>query len=139
MNDPATIRNSQQWLVGIRAGRRAIDLQKTITINAPLERVYSMWTNYENFPFFMSRVREVRELGDGRSRWVAEGPANARVEWDAVITQNIPNRVIAWKTEPGAVVGHAGIVHFEPEHHGTPQTRHRDNSTANARRVPPML
>ena len=106
-------------LLGIRAGRRAIDLQKTISIAAPVERVYSTWTNYGNFPFFMSHVREVRDLGNGRSHWVVRGPANTTVEWDAVITQNIPNRIIAWKTEPGALVGHAGIVHFEPQDSGT--------------------
>ena len=102
-------------LLGIRSGRRAVDLQKTIRIAAPVERVYSMWTNYENFPFFMSRVREVRDLGNGRSHWVVNGPANATVEWDAIVTQNIPNKLIAWKTEPGASVQHAGIVHFDSE------------------------
>jgi uncharacterized membrane protein len=102
-------------LLGIGSGRRSIDLQKTITINAPLERVYSAWRDYENFPFFMSRVREVHDLGDGRSHWIVNGPANTKVEWDAVITQNVPNQVIAWKTEPGALVGHAGVVRFDGE------------------------
>jgi uncharacterized membrane protein len=106
-------------LVGIRAGRRAVDLQKTIHISAPIERVYSMWNRYENFPFFMSGVHDVRDLGRGRSHWVVSGPAKATVEWDAVITQNIPNRVLAWKTEPGALVANAGIVRFDPEGNGT--------------------
>jgi uncharacterized membrane protein len=106
-------------LVGIGAGRRAVDLQKTIHINAPVERVYSMWSLYENFPFFMSGVRDVRDLGRGRSHWVVSGPANTTAEWDAVITQNVPNRVIAWKTEPGALVANAGIVRFDPERNGT--------------------
>jgi len=102
-------------ILGIRAGRRAVDLQKTITIAAPIERVYSLWTNFENFPFFMSRVREVRDFGDGRSHWIVRGPGNTTVEWGAVITENVPNRILAWKTEPGALVAHAGIVHFEAE------------------------
>ena len=106
-------------LVGIHAGRRAVDLQKTIHINASVERVYSMWNRYENFPFFMSGVRDVRDLGHGRSHWVVTGPANTTVEWVAEITQNVPNRVIAWKTGPGALVGNAGIVRFDPEGNGT--------------------
>ncbi len=53
-------------------------------------------------------------MGDGRSHWVIAGPAGVPVEWDAVITRLIPNKVLAWKTIPGSVVEHAGILHFEP-------------------------
>lgn len=106
-------------LTGITAGRRAVDIQKTMRINAPLERVFSLWTNYENFPFFMSRVKEVRDIGNDRSHWIIRGPAGIKLQWDAVITQFVPNKVIAWKTEPGALVEHAGIVNFEPAGTGT--------------------
>src|SRR5690606_32207958 len=61
-------------LTGIGAGRRAVDVQKTIQINAPVEEVFNFWDNYQNFPHFMSNVREVRDLGDNRSRWVVAGP-----------------------------------------------------------------
>jgi uncharacterized membrane protein len=106
-------------LMGIRAGRRAVNLEKTINIAAPLERVYSLWTNCENFPFFMSRVLEVRDLGNGRSHWVVRGPGKTTVEWNAVITENVPNRVIAWESEPGALVAHTGTVHFEANGNAT--------------------
>jgi uncharacterized membrane protein len=96
-------------------GNWEIDLQKTILIAAPVARVYSTWANYENFPFFLSRVREVRDMGNGRSHWVVKGPAGTTVEWQAVITENIPNSVIAWKTEPGALVKHQGDVRFDAE------------------------
>ena len=72
----------------------------------------------EYFPYFLSHVREVRDLGGGRSHWVVDGPAGARIEWDAVLTQFIPNEVIAWRSETGAVVQHAGIVRFEPDAEG---------------------
>lgn len=42
-------------VVGFKSGRRAVDIQKTIKIAAPIERVYSLWTEYEHFPLFMSR------------------------------------------------------------------------------------
>ncbi|MBI4471723.1 MAG: SRPBCC family protein [Acidobacteria bacterium] len=102
-------------LLGIRSGRRAVDVQKTIRINAPVERVFDMWTKYENFPLFMSRVREVRDLGNGRSHWVVMGPAKTRIEWDAVVTQHVANRILAWKSEPGALAQNAGIIHFDQE------------------------
>jgi uncharacterized membrane protein len=108
-------------LLGVRAGRRAIDIQKTININAPVERVFKLWADYKNFPRFMSNVREVKDLGDGRSHWIVAGPAGVPVEWDAVINSYTPNEVLAWKTESSSIVQHAGIMHFQP---------HPDGSTA---------
>jgi uncharacterized membrane protein len=102
-------------LLGWKAGRRAVDIQKTITIDAPAERVFDIWSKFENFPFFMSRVREVRDLGNGRSHWVALGQANTRIEWDATITQYVPNKILAWKTDPGVPVPNAGIIHFDEQ------------------------
>jgi len=66
----------------------------------------------------MSHVREVRDLGDGRSHWVVDGPAGIRLGGNAVITQYIPDEVFAWKSEPGATVQHAGIIRFEPMRDG---------------------
>ncbi len=105
-------------VVGIGAGRRAVDVQKTMVIDAPVVRVFEVWSAYENFPRFMSNVREVRDLGDGRSHWTVSGPAGTAVGWDAVITERVPNQVLAWKTIPGAPVEHAGIVRFAPEGDG---------------------
>ena len=106
-------------LLGVGVGRRAIDIQKTINLNAPVERVFALWADYKNFPRFMSNVREVKDLGDGRSHWIVAGPAGVPVEWDAVITSYTPNEVLAWKTEPSSIVQHAGIIHFQPNPDGS--------------------
>jgi uncharacterized membrane protein len=102
-------------LVGIKADSQTISLQKTIKIYAPIERVYSLWARFENFPMFMSRIREVRDLGHARSHWVANGPLGLPLEWDALITENIPNKLIAWRSEPGSLVQHSGVVRFDSE------------------------
>lgn len=103
-------------LAGFGAGRRAVDLQKTITISAPVSTVFDFWSNFENFPRFMTHVREVRTANiEGQSHWTVVGPANIPIEFDAVITEFVPNEVIAWKTVEGAPVAHAGIVRFEPD------------------------
>jgi uncharacterized membrane protein len=94
-------------------GRRGIELQKTIQIAAPREMIYDLWTDCENFPRFMSHVEEVRELDDGRTHWVVRGPAGSHFEWDTVVTRAIRPEVVSWRTEPGAVVQHAGSVRFE--------------------------
>jgi uncharacterized membrane protein len=101
-------------ILGIGGGRRAIDFQKTININAPVERVFEFWRNPHNFPHFMTNVREVRDLGNGRSQWTVAGPAGLSVKWNAALTEFIPNKVIAWKSEPGSAIANAGIVRFDP-------------------------
>lgn len=99
-------------LFGIGAGRRAIELHKSIVINAPLSTVFEFWARFENFPKFMSHLKEVRPHGD-RSQWIAYGPAGSTFEWHAVVTAFERNNLLAWRSEPGGSVQTAGIVRFE--------------------------
>ncbi len=41
-----------------------------VKLDAPVDRVYAFWSTYENYPLFMANVREVQDLGGGRSRWL---------------------------------------------------------------------
>ena len=99
-------------LLGTNAGRRAIDIQKTIVVRAPIEQVWELWSNFEHFPRFMSHLREVRRVSTNRSHWVAAGPAGVPVEWDAVITEWEPREAIAWKSVEESTVKTAGRVRF---------------------------
>jgi uncharacterized membrane protein len=100
-------------------GRRAIDIQKTIHVAAPVEEVYRLWRNQQNFPRFMSHVKNVEPAGEGRYRWTVSGPGGLPVSWNAIVTREIPNRLLAWKSEPGSIVGSAGIVRFDRDAYGT--------------------
>ena len=108
-------------MVGIDSGRRAVDIQKTINVDASPEEVYEYWSNFENFPKFMAHLRKVEDKGDGRSHWVAAGPAGTEFSWDAVVTERVPGRMIAWRSLPGAQVQNAGMVHFSPNRRGGTQ------------------
>jgi len=99
--------------------REPIILNKTIHVDATPERVYELWSNYENFPRFMSNVQEVRDLGNGRSHWVVKGPVGSVVEWDARLTDSRRGEVIAWQSESDADVQNSGQVRFEPDGTGT--------------------
>jgi uncharacterized membrane protein len=94
--------------------RHTIDVHKSIRVHAPVERVFQTLESYESFPSFMRNVRSVRDHGDGRSHWVVAGPAGISVEWDAVTTRHEPNRVLAWRTVPHAIVDHEGTIRLEP-------------------------
>jgi uncharacterized membrane protein len=99
--------------------RRTVDIQKTIHIEAPPEQVFAFWSNYENFPLFMSNVREVRDLGGGRSHWLVSGPARVPIEWNAMRTEMAVNERIAWRSEPGSMLENAGVIRFLPDGAGT--------------------
>jgi uncharacterized membrane protein len=99
--------------------RRTVDIQKTLFVGAPVDRVYDFWTDYENFPLFMSSVREVQDLGGGRSHWVVSGPGGVPIEWDSVLTEQVPGESIAWRSRPGSMLENAGAVRFTPDGAGT--------------------
>jgi uncharacterized membrane protein len=103
---------------GLRGGR-GINVQKTINIQAPVERVYEIWSHPENFPHFMSRVRQVTDLGDGRYHWTVVGPAGIPCSWTGAITKQAPNALLEFTSEPGSVVEQHGVVRFEPKNGGT--------------------
>jgi uncharacterized membrane protein len=91
-------------------GRR---VTQTITINRTPEELYGFWRKLDNLPRVMRYLESVRPLGDNRSHWVARGPAGADVQWDAEITEDRPNELIAWCSLPGADVDSAGQVRFQ--------------------------
>jgi uncharacterized membrane protein len=100
-------------LTGIGAGRGAVTIHKIINVAAPVEQVFTFWSEYQNFPRFMSNVRDVKETGEKESRWTVAGPGGVTVEWNATVTEYVSNRSIGWKTTPESRVQHEGIVRFE--------------------------
>lgn len=90
-----------------------IRVERAITINRPVEEVYSFWRNLENLPIFMKNLKSVTERS-GQSHWVAEAPLGGAVEWDALIEEELPNQKIAWRSIPGSQIENAGVVMFQP-------------------------
>jgi uncharacterized membrane protein len=63
----------------------------------------------------MTHLESVRVLDEKRSRWTVKAPSitGGQVEWEAEIVRDEPNKLIAWKSLPGADVDNAGQVTFE--------------------------
>lgn len=102
-------------LLGAQPGHRGFCIHKTVHIAAPVDAVYDFWSNYENFPHFMTHLREVRETSPGCSHWVARGPAGITAEWDAEITELVPKELLAWKSVAGSPMEMEGRIRFEPD------------------------
>jgi uncharacterized membrane protein len=97
-----------------RNGHRAsgIHVKRSITVARPREEVYSFWHDFQNLPRFMKHLESVTEMGNGRSHWKAKAPAGSSVEWDAEITADQPNELIAWRSLGNADVSNSGMVRF---------------------------
>ncbi len=79
-------------LLGLTGPDHGIVVRKTIHVEAPVEKVFAFWTDYQNFPLFMHNVRLVE------------------VE---------PNAFVRWRSVFGSAVKHEGFVRFEPSDGGT--------------------
>jgi uncharacterized membrane protein len=99
--------------------RKAIKVERTITIRKPAREIYDFWRDFSNLPRVLDHLESVTDEGNGRSHWVAKGPAGTRVEWDSEMVNDIPGQLIAWKTVGEPDVAHAGSVHFTPVAGGT--------------------
>ena len=98
--------------VSVRAGS-GVKVEKSLTINREPAELYRFWRNFENLPRIMNHLEAVTVTGDGRSHWVAKGPAGTSVEWDAEVYNEKENELIAWRSLEGADVDNAGSVHFK--------------------------
>jgi uncharacterized membrane protein len=106
-------------LFGIGASAEdGVLVQKTIHVYADLDDTYEAWRDPEGFPQFMRHVRDVRRVAGTRYHWTVDGPAGIPVEWDAVITADVPGELIAWRTVDDSPVQSAGFVQFEPSEDG---------------------
>ncbi len=99
-------------------GERGVHVREAVRLEMPVADVYRFWRRLENLPRFMTHLNRVTETTDGKSHWVAAGPAGLAVEWDAEIIHEIENKVLAWRSLPGSDIVTAGSVSFDPARGG---------------------
>lgn len=84
-------------------------IEQSTDVNVPVRTAYNQWTQFEEFPRFMEGVKEVRQLDDKHLHWRANIGGKEK-EWNAEITEQIPDKRIAWKNTSGPT--NAGVVTF---------------------------
>jgi uncharacterized membrane protein len=92
-------------------------VEESIEVDVPVSTAYNQWTQFKEFPRFMASVQEVHQVDDTHLHWRANVAGKTK-EWDAEITEQIPDQRIAWRSIGG--VKNSGIVTF---------TRIGDNKT----------
>ena len=85
--------------------------QHSVVVDRPVRTVYDQWTQFEKYPDFMDNVELVHQVGDTMTHWKVRVGGVER-EYDATITEQRPDEVIAWHSVAGPEQG--GMVTFDP-------------------------
>jgi uncharacterized membrane protein len=89
--------------------QRMATIEKSVEVKTPITAAYNQWTQFEDFPHFMQGIDEVRQLDDRRLHWRASFGGETH-EWDAGITEQLPDERVAWRNADGK--DNAGVVTF---------------------------
>ena len=82
---------------------------KSVDVAVPVRTAYNQWTQFEEFPRFMEGVQEIRQLDERTTHWRTE-IAGVKREFDARITEQIPDERVAWTSTDGTK--QSGVVTF---------------------------
>lgn len=89
--------------------------EATVTVHAPVEVCYQVWSDLERLPEIMRYLESVKRTGENTQRWEAE-VAGRTETWVAETTAMTPNEIIAWRSTSG--LENCGAVRFAPEGEG---------------------
>lgn len=93
-------------------GKASTTVEESVIIQRPPQQIYDFWRDFTNLPQFMDNIEAVTKINELRSHWVIKAPAGTKVEFNSLVTEDIPGRLIAWKSEEGASVPNRGRVEF---------------------------
>jgi uncharacterized membrane protein len=105
-------------------GNRGIKVVRAVTIRKPAAELYAFWRDTPNLMQVIHHPVSITATSSDESHWVVSGPGGRNVEWDALVVNDTPGRLIAWRSREGAAVENAGSVRFEdaPGDEGTEVT-----------------
>ena len=92
---------------------------RTVTINRSRQELYEFWRDFRNLPLFMENIESVDVMDGNRSHWVVRGAGGHGPGVGlAVITEDVPGEVIAWRSVEGASVDNSGRIEFRDSSNG---------------------
>lgn len=75
-------------------------IEQSVEVHVPVRMAYDQLMQFAAYPRFMESVREVTRKDDAHFHWRAE-KGGKEIEWDAEITEQVPDKVIAWRNVSG--------------------------------------
>ena len=82
---------------------------ESVDVKVPVTTAYNQWTQFEEFPRFMGGVEEIKQLDATTTHWKTNIDGVKR-EFDAKITEQLPDERVAWTSIEGSK--QAGVVTF---------------------------
>lgn len=86
-------------------------IASVVTINRSPQDIYDFWRDLGNLPLVMDAIDRIDVIDGTRSHWVVNGPAGHEAEWDAIITEDQPCKLLAWESI-GDGIRNSGRVEF---------------------------
>jgi len=87
--------------------------QGTVQVDVPVTAAFAFWMRYENIPRCIGHVREVHDLGEGRSEWRVVGHGGIILDCHVTQVQCIPPRILQWTTESTSPVQCTLTIFFQ--------------------------
>jgi uncharacterized membrane protein len=97
---------------GAGGDKKFVNIVEDIHVGVPVDVAYNQWTQFQEHASFMKGVDAVDQTDEVTSTWRAK-VFKSRRNWKATITEQIPDRRIAWTAEGGKGTT-KGVVTFHP-------------------------
>ena len=89
-----------------------IKATQVVTSAREPDEPYQFWRDLANMPRVMPHLEGVEVLSPERSRWTTIGPLGKPISWEAVIHNDEPGELIAWRSVEPSDIANAGSVRF---------------------------
>ena len=109
---PATTARDDDVRKAASQGDEGTVVGRTVTIARPRSEVYAFWRDFSNLAGVMENIERIDIVDARRSHWVVKAPGGKTVEWDSVVTDDEPDRLIAWQSVEGSDIASSGRVEF---------------------------
>jgi uncharacterized membrane protein len=93
---------------------RTVAAERTVTVGRSCDEIYQFWKDPANMPRIMGAIESVTRVDENRWHWKAKPIAGMQFEWDSETMQDIPGRLISWRSTEGAPLDQAGTLIFTP-------------------------
>jgi uncharacterized membrane protein len=84
----------------------------SVVIARPRQELYEFWRDFTNAPKFMARVAAVTEVDSLSSLWTVKDASGTTAQWEMLVTEEEPHRLIVWSTSGNSPVSYSGRVEF---------------------------
>lgn len=111
-NAPATAARDSDVRQSETAGDERSVTASVVTIAKPAHELYDFWRDFSNLAKVMENIETIEVHDRARSSWTVKAPGGRTVNWDAVVTEDEPGRVIGWQSVEGSDVKSSGRVEF---------------------------